>query len=60
MTNAYDPEAWREACLMLGGALAARAGLLFVALPVRIDVIGRALNWRLRAFGITFALRPAC
>jgi hypothetical protein len=56
MTNAYDPEAWREVYLMLGGALAALAGLLFVAISVRIDVIGKLPHWRVRAFGITFAL----
>jgi hypothetical protein len=56
MTNAYNPEVWREVYLMLGGALAALAGLLFVAISVRIDVIGKAAHWRVRAFGITFAL----
>src|SRR5262245_31808756 len=56
MTNAYNPEAWHEVYMMLGGALAALAGLLFVAISVRIDVIGKAPHWRVRAFGITFAL----
>lgn len=56
MTHAYDPEAWREVYLMLGGALAALAGLLFVAISVRIDVIGKAPHWRVRAFGNIFAL----
>lgn len=56
MINAYEPEAWREVYLMLGGALAALAGLLFVAISVRIDVIAKSPHWRVRAFGITFAL----
>ncbi len=56
MTNAYDPEAWHELYLMLGGALAALAGLLFVAISIQIAVIREAPHWRTRAFGNTFAL----
>jgi modulator of FtsH protease len=54
--NAYDPEKWRDLYIMLGGALAALAGLLFVAISIRIDVISKVPHWRTRAFGNTFAL----
>jgi modulator of FtsH protease len=56
MINAYNPEEWRELYLMLGGALAALAGLLFVAMSIQIGVIREAPHWRIRAFGNTFAL----
>ncbi len=48
--------AWRELCLMLGGSLAAVAGLLFVAMSIQLAVIREAPHWRSRAFGNTFAL----
>lgn len=34
MTSAYSPEAWHELYIMLGGSLAALAGLLFVAMSI--------------------------
>lgn len=55
MTFAYETEAWREVYLMLGGAVAALAGLLFVAISIKIDVIRELPQWRTRAFGNTFA-----
>lgn len=54
MGTAYEPEAWREVYLMLGGAVAALAGLLFVALSIKIDLIRDAAPWRTRAFGNVF------
>jgi modulator of FtsH protease len=56
MTNAYDAEAWHELYLMLGGSLAALAGLLFVAISIQIGIIGEESHWRTRAYGNTFAL----
>ncbi|PSJ61195.1 hypothetical protein [Pseudaminobacter soli (ex Li et al. 2025)] len=55
MSFAYEPEAWREVYIMLGGAVAALAGLLFVALSIKIDVIRQVPRWRTRAFGNIFA-----
>lgn len=54
--NAYNPEAWHELFVMLGGSIAALTGLLFVAISIRIDHIRKAPHWRIRAFGNTFAL----
>lgn len=56
MTSAYSPEAWHELYIMLGGSLAALAGLLFVAMSIQISVIRGILHWRIRAFGNTVAL----
>ena len=56
MINAYEPERWHELYVMLGGSLAALAGLLFVAMSIQIGVIREAKHWRTRAFGNTFAL----
>jgi modulator of FtsH protease len=56
MSNAYNPEAWHELYVMLGGSLAALAGLLFVAISIQIGVIREAAHWRTRAFGNTFTL----
>lgn len=56
MTHAYEAEAWSELYLMLGGSLAALAGLLFVAISIQIAIIREAPDWRTRAFGNTFAL----
>ncbi len=41
MTNAYDPGGVARTLLMLGGSLAALAGLLFVAMSIQIAVIRR-------------------
>jgi len=52
----YNPQAWHELYSMLGGALAALTGLLFVAVSIHITDIKKIPHWRIRAFGNTFAL----
>lgn len=54
--NAYNPEAWHELFVMLGGSLAALAGLLFVAVSIQIVSIRRTPHWQVRASGNTIAL----
>jgi hypothetical protein len=56
MTSAYNPEAWHELFIMLGGSLAALTGLLFVAISIQISKIKKAPHWQIRAFGNIFAL----
>jgi len=56
MINSYNPEAWRELFMMLGGSVAALTGLLFVATSIHINNIRKTPHWRIRAFGNTFAL----
>lgn len=56
MENAYDPAQWHEVFVMLGGAAAALAGLLFVAASLHSDFLMRAPHWRLRVFNNTLAI----
>lgn len=56
MDRAYDPLAWHEVFVMLGGAAAALAGLLFVAASLHSDFLMRAPHWRLRVFNNTLAI----
>ena len=56
MLNAYHPEAWHELFVVLGGAIAALTGLLFVATSLHVERIREAAHWRRRAFTNTFAL----
>lgn len=56
MLNAYHPEAWHELFVVLGGAIAALTGLLFVATSLHVEKIREAVHWRRRAFTNTFAL----
>jgi hypothetical protein len=50
MTHAFNSEAWHDLFLMLGGAVAALTGLLFVAISIRLSEIAKEPRWRLRAF----------
>ena len=54
--SAYQPEAWKEFYVMLGGSVAALTGLLFVATSLHIAEIGKTPHFRTRAFGNTFEL----
>jgi hypothetical protein len=54
--SAYQPEAWKEFYLMLGGSIAALTGLLFVATSLHVAEIGKTPHFRVRAFGNTFEL----
>ena len=56
MQNAYQPEFWHEAYIVLGGATAALAGLIMVAASVRADQIMGTPQWRLRAQNSTLAM----
>jgi hypothetical protein len=56
MENAYQPEAWKEFYVMLGGSVAALTGLLFVATSLHIAEIGKTPHFKTRAFGNTFEL----
>jgi modulator of FtsH protease len=56
MTEAYRPEAWHELYVMLGGAIAALTGLLFVATSLHVEKIAQTPHWAKRAFTNTFAL----
>jgi len=56
MDRAYDPVAWHEVFVMLGGAAAALAGLLFVAASLHSDFLMRATHWRLRVFNNTLVI----
>lgn len=56
MDNAYNPEAWKEFYIMLGGSIAALTGLLFVATSLHVDEIGKTPHFTVRAFGNTFEL----
>jgi hypothetical protein len=53
MERAYDPVQWHEVFVMIGGAAAALAGLLFVAASLHSDFLMRAPHWRLRVFNNT-------
>jgi hypothetical protein len=54
--SAYDPEAWKDFYLMLGGSIAALTGLLFVAFSLHLAEISKTPHFRVRAFGNTFEL----
>jgi modulator of FtsH protease len=56
MTHAYEAREWSELYVMLGGAAAVLAGLLFVAMSAQIEVVREAPQWRTRGFDNTFAL----
>jgi modulator of FtsH protease len=56
MLNAYHPEAWRELYVMLGGAIAALTGLLFVATSLHVEKIAKTPHWQKRIFANTFSL----
>jgi modulator of FtsH protease len=56
MPNAYQPEAWHELYVTLGGAIAALTGLLFVATSLHIERIAQTPHWARRAFTNTFSL----
>ena len=56
MESAYQPEAWKEFYVMIGGSIAALTGLLFLATSLHIAEIGKTPHFRVRAFGNTFQL----
>jgi hypothetical protein len=56
MDGAFQPEAWKDFYVMLGGSIAALTGLLFVATSLHVAEIGKTPHFRVRAFGNTFAL----
>src|SRR5436190_13261108 len=56
MESAYEPEAWKEFYVMVGGSVAALTGLLFVATSLHLAEIGKTSHFRVRAFGNTFEL----
>ena len=56
MGNGFEPQLWHEAAVMIGGAAAALAGLLFVAASFHSDFLMGAPHWRLRVFGNTMGL----
>jgi len=49
--NVYQPEQWHDFFLMVGGAAAALAGLVFVAMSLNLDVVMRDATHRYRAIG---------
>jgi hypothetical protein len=56
MPNGYHPEAWHELYVMLGGAIAALTGLLFVATSLHVEKIAATPHWARRAFANIFSL----
>ena len=54
--SAYQPEHWHEAFVMLGGASAALAGLLMVAVSVRADQLSHLPHWWMRALNNTLSM----
>ena len=56
MQNAYQPELWHEAFIVLGGGAAALAGLIIVAASVRADQIMAMPHWRVRARNSTMSM----
>lgn len=56
MEKAYDPHLWHEVFVMLGGAAAALAGLLFVSASLHAEFLMKAPHWRLRVFNNTMAI----
>jgi hypothetical protein len=59
MDHAYNPEAWKEFYIMLGGSIAALTGLLFVATSLHVDEIGKRPHFTVRAFGNTIYRSPS-
>jgi hypothetical protein len=53
---AYDPSEWHDFYVMAGGAAAALAGLLFVAMSLHADAVMRTLFYRNRAVGMLMSL----
>jgi hypothetical protein len=49
--DVYQPAQWHDFFLMVGGAAAALAGLVFVALSLNLDVVMRDATHRYRAIG---------
>lgn len=56
MENAYQPELWRDAYVMLGTAAAALIGLFFVVMSLHLDEIANNPAYRIRARNNTFYL----
>ena len=56
MENAYQPELWRDAYVMLGTAAAALIGLLFVVMSIHLDEISNNRVYRIRARNNLFYL----
>jgi modulator of FtsH protease len=56
MEAAYQPKLWHELYVMLGGAVAALLGLLFVATSLQVREIANRPHLHARAFNNTFAL----
>ena len=56
MENAYQPELWRDAFVMLGTAAAALIGLFFVVMSLHLDEIANNPVYRVRARNNTFYL----
>jgi hypothetical protein len=49
--EAYHPNQWHDFFLMVGGAAAALAGLVFVALSLNLQAVARDATHRYRAIG---------
>ena len=49
MNSAYQPEAWQTLYTVLGGSVAAIAGLLFIAMSLHIETIMRSPILRMRS-----------
>jgi hypothetical protein len=56
MENAYEPHLWHDAFVMVGGASAALAGLLFVAASLHTSFLMSAPHWRIRVFNNTMVI----
>jgi modulator of FtsH protease len=54
--TAYDPESWQNLFIMLGGASAALAGLLFVAVSLHFEAVVNDRIQRERAWANTFMI----
>src|SRR4051812_34412926 len=49
--DAFQPDVWRDFFLMVGGAAAVLAGLVFVALSLNLGMVMRDVTHRSRAVG---------
>jgi len=56
MENAYQPELWRDAYVVLGTAAAGLIGLLFVVISIHLDEISNNRVYRIRARNNLFYL----
>lgn len=56
MDNAYRVAPWHDLYAMLGGSAAALAGLLFVAVSLKIGAIAKSPIFRTRAWANTFLI----